>query len=284
MSVTVPIHIKPNSIDSKSKRTISGVSLRNLEANLVTLNKIYNIILKNICVHNGNMGAILATVNSEIAAEGINIYDFCFDGPVPGPVPCDSIFADDKLTNTIEQLMKKGVTKLCTYKEITKTIRYPFGHPFGYPYATVKDKDTTLVADVQVISGGSGSTNTYNTVRELLMSNLSDINKQDYINLGKIITEQDRNCFRIGNQQICVIQEKEKNHDCELCKKWQHERSEFKKAIIEMIALDNYLDIFDIMCESAVNLPAAILEQDEYNSYYENLNEFKAYKKAQMGN
>jgi hypothetical protein len=293
MSINQNIVIKPN---QPGKTPITGSNLNYLKNNIFKLNLIYNSILKHICINSLNQSHyILQNVKVDFASIGINPNsEFCYDNVsgVPGAECTDALFKDHHLINTINQLKANNVTKICVYKQLTQTTsRLSLSplvqfNPFvpGYVYLnqphvrshSIVDKPTTINANVQII-GGASDTSLELSVRELLMSDISNMSKPNYMNLGKIITEQNQNCINIEGKEICTI--RKKNHNCTLCKKWSIEREQFKKAIVEMITLDNYLDIFDVMCKSAIYLPAAVLEQDEYNSYYENLNEFKAFKK-----
>lgn len=315
MSINQKIVLQPN---QPGKTPITGANLAYLKNNISKLNLIYNSIFKHICANSLNSSHdILQNIKTDLSLNGINPnVEFCYDNisgisGISSPECVDGLFKDHHLINTINQLKANNVTKICVYKQLTQTTNrvllsslVPFSS-YNNVYlnqplirsSNIVNKPTTINTNVQVI-GGALSESSYNTsetsydtsetfdnasqtsVRKLLindMSNMSNMSRHNYINLEKIMAEQNEICINIGGKKICTI--REKKHNCTLCKKWEIERKQFKKAIMEMIILDNYLDIFNIMCKSAVYLPAAILDQDKYNSYYENLNEFKALKK-----
>jgi hypothetical protein len=68
-------------------------------------------------------------------------------------------------------------------------------------------------------------------------------------------------------------------HECQFCDRWSNERNMYRSVVKDLLVTQNMNEILDLMNLSVHLLPSAILNQNQYQSFFSAIDEYKVHKK-----
>jgi len=246
---------------------INDADLTYFRTKLPMINEIYNIILKHLCLKRSDPNPasynLINNINTEINASAIakdHNKDLCLSnstaasasGRKDGSGNCRNyMFEPAKLTNLITSMDNNNfLSKVCL----------------------VAVKGAHLPANVNIYGGY-----------------IDPYERPNFIDVQNILEERvespDRSAILCvnhnGNLQCSLFTNRNNsnNQTCKFCERWQIERAMFKSVIEDLLYTNNMDQSLELMAESTHLLPAAIMNRDQYNEFFNAIEEYKRSKR-----
>lgn len=233
-----------------------------LKTKIAMLNDFYNIIFKHMCYRKNLSSShdVFTNVKADISLKYPNyLKDFCL-GDNPSMINTttglyiNAMFDDNKLRSLINSMsVDRFLNKACLYRN------------------TAGD----YLVNVQVQNGGQTG---YNPNFDPLSALNSEFDRR-YLNIVDILKEEPNKetatilCVKINNNIKCA--ELNSNKSCSHCDRWSNERNIFRGVLKDLITTKDINQIFELMNASIHLLPAAILNQNQYHSFHNALEQYK---------
>ena len=253
-----------------SKKNIAAELTSNninyLRTKIAELNDFYNIMFKHMCYKKNLVRSydVFTNVKADISTKYPNyLKDYCL-GDKPGMISpsttncTNPMFDDIKLRSLINSMTDdRFLNKACLY------------HNTAGDYLT----------NVQIQNGGH---NGFNANFDPLTSLNNEFDRR-YLNIVDILKEEPPKetatilCIKVNEKIRCAKVNSKKS--CSHCDKWSSERNMFRNVLKDLITTKDLNQIFELMSASVHLLPAAILNQEQYHSFYSAIEQIKKSKR-----
>jgi len=173
-----------------------------------------------------------------------------------------SMFDDNKLNTLINSMYIHGfLNKVCLYRNISK-------------------EANVQVAGFYQLQSQSQSQSQFDFNN---MINVSQILSDKSLKKNNNVLKESLICIQKNNQIKCAALNSSNNqqNQCTFCEKWVQERNMFRSVLKDLLITQDMNQMIDLMNASTYLLPAAILNQQQYHSFFTALNEYKKSKSNQ---
>jgi hypothetical protein len=257
-------------IDKKSTSSLlTDDNIKDLKIKINDLNNIYNIIFNHLCYKKNinRSWPVFDNVKTEIKnkyADYLNM--FCLeDEPVVAPV-----------------VVAPATTPPTTATTATTGTAAPATTPVPVPIPSKKCKISMFDDDkLRTVINSMEIDRFLNKVcmyrRMSISGDISNVQVAGNYNFMQSNMSYNDNFIDIAQ----LLREKKylSGDDCQFCDRWSNERNMYRSVVKDLLVTQNMNEILDLMNLSVHLLPSAILNQNQYQSFFSAIDEYKIHKK-----
>jgi hypothetical protein len=188
----------------------------------------------------------------------------------------ESMFDDAKLSHLINSMYVDSLlNKVCLYRNIKNTatanVQIAGAHN--------NDQQLNLIDIVKILkekNKQSANFESYDQTQD----------KDQYQHQLNMICVQHNNKLKCANIKLNNRQSGQskllKQRNCVFCEKWIRDRNMFKSVLKDLLIVEDMNQSLELMNSSVHLLPSAILDQNQYESFFTALNEYKKNYKSKF--